>query len=159
MCGLGPDFCGTSCISTCDYKSECDPGWGSKWSNKEKCPLNVCCSKFGFCGTTSDFCGNKTVNKPSCGGSSSNKRTIGYYEGWSTTRACDGMFPEEIPAGAYTHLNYAFAFVDPSSYKIAPMATLDNELYPRFTAIKERNPGLETWISVVSFYGVVLFLF
>ena len=27
VCGLGPDFCGDGCISTCDYKSECDPGW------------------------------------------------------------------------------------------------------------------------------------
>jgi chitinase len=106
VCGLGPDYCGDTCISTCDYKSECDPGWGSTWSNAETCPLNVCCSKYGFCGksiqlpwsferrterigTTSDFCGNKTVTKPSCSGTSTSGRTIGYYEGWSTTRACD----------------------------------------------------------------------
>jgi len=53
-------------VSAC---SECDPGWGANWSAHEKCPLNVCCSKFGFCGTTEEFCGNKKVNKPSCGGS------------------------------------------------------------------------------------------
>lgn len=30
-----------------------------KWSKAETCPLNVCCSKFGFCGTTEDFCGDE----------------------------------------------------------------------------------------------------
>jgi chitinase len=28
VCGLGPDFCGDTCISNCDSKSECNPGWG-----------------------------------------------------------------------------------------------------------------------------------
>ena len=78
VCGLGPTFCGAgNCTSSCDQKSECDPGWGSKWSSKEKCPLNVCCSKFGFCGTTKEFCGDKTVKKPSGNGATSNQRTIG----------------------------------------------------------------------------------
>lgn len=58
------------------------------------------------------------------------------------------MYPEGIPTGAFTHLNYAFAFVDPSSFAIAPMSDQDAELYPRFTALKSSNPGLETWISV-----------
>lgn len=111
-CGLGPDSCGPeNCISNCDRKSDCDPGWGAKWSTTKSCPLNVCCSKFGFCGTTSDFCGNVTVKSPSCSGSSSSKRTIGYYESWGTTRPCDKMYPEGIPIGAYTHLNFAFAFI------------------------------------------------
>jgi hypothetical protein len=26
------------------------------------------------------------------------------------------------------------------------MAELDKELYPRFTALKQQNPGLETWV-------------
>lgn len=58
------------------------------------------------------------------------------------------MFPENIPAGAYTHLNYAFAFVDPVSFAIAPMSELDKDLWPRFTGLKEVNPGLKTFISV-----------
>lgn len=111
-CGLGPNSCGPeNCISNCDRKSDCDPGWGSQWSTAEACPLNVCCSQFGFCGTTADFCGNVTVTAPSCSGSSSSTRTIGYYEAWSITRPCDKMYPEAIPIGSYTHLNFAFAFV------------------------------------------------
>ncbi len=45
VCGFGPDFCGKDCFSDCSRKSECDPGWGIKWSNASTCPLNVCCSK------------------------------------------------------------------------------------------------------------------
>ena len=58
------------------------------------------------------------------------------------------MTPEQIPVGAYTHLNFAFAFIDPKSFKVAPMSAADTELYPRFTALKEDYPGLETWISI-----------
>ncbi|KDR82337.1 hypothetical protein GALMADRAFT_237588 [Galerina marginata CBS 339.88] len=148
-CGLGPDSCGPeNCISNCDRKSDCDPGWGTQWSTTESCPLNVCCSKFGFCGTTSDFCGNVTVTPPSCSGSSSSKRTIGYYESWSNTRPCDKMYPEGIPIGSYTHLNFAFAFVNPSTFAISPMSDGDPALYTRFTALKNTNPGLQTWISI-----------
>jgi chitinase len=56
--------------------------------------------------------------------------------------------PESIPAGAYTHLNYAFAFIDPKSFAVAPMADTDLGLYPRFTGLKDANPGLKTWISI-----------
>ncbi|KAJ7653279.1 putative class V chitinase [Mycena polygramma] len=150
VCGLGPTFCGQgNCTSSCDQKSDCDPGWGPQWSTAEKCPLNVCCSQFGFCGTTSDFCGNATVTEPSCsGGSSSNQRTIGYYEGWSITRACDQMYPENLPIGAYTHINFAFAFVDPQSFAVAPMDDSQVDLYSRLTNLKNRSPGLQVWISI-----------
>jgi chitinase len=102
----GPTFCGKgNCTSTCDEKSECDPGWGSQWSTAEKCPLNVCCSEYGFCGecgdvgilecnglidigTTADFCQGNVPTSPSCSGTSSDARTIGYYEGWNLERSC-----------------------------------------------------------------------
>lgn len=167
-CGLGPESCGPeNCISNCDRKAECDPGWGAQWSAREACPLNVCCSKYGFCGTTSEFCGDKTVTAPSCSGSSSSKRTIGYYESWGIGRPCDRMYPEGIPIGAYTHLNFAFAFIaslsfkdsmqqffsdtsaqDPTTFAVAPMSPSDPPLYKRFTALKNTNPGLQTWISI-----------
>lgn len=45
-CEIDPDFCGPpNCVSTCDAKSEWDPGWGSSRSNNAKYPLNVCCAK------------------------------------------------------------------------------------------------------------------
>lgn len=69
VCSFGPTSCAPDkCESDCDRKSECDPGWGAEWSQKEKCPLNVCCSKYGFCGSTEEFCGSKKVKSPSCSG-------------------------------------------------------------------------------------------
>lgn len=49
-CGYGPAYCGLGCTSNCDAKAEC--GQFSA-DGKTTCPLNVCCSQFGFCGTTS----------------------------------------------------------------------------------------------------------
>ncbi|CAG8236650.1 unnamed protein product [Penicillium salamii] len=166
VCGLGPDFCGSdNCVSSCDYKSECDPGWGIKWSNASTCPLNVCCSDYGFCGTpltaipilisgliftgtTSEFCGSKTVTSPSCSGSSSDKRTIGYYEGWNLEHKCDTMKPSQIPLGYYTHLNFAFAYIDPDSFQMAPMASDVAALYKNVTLLKQQQDDLEVWISI-----------
>lgn len=44
-CGYGPTYCGSGCVSNCNATSECGqyaatPG--------QECPLNVCCSQYGF---------------------------------------------------------------------------------------------------------------
>lgn len=95
VCGGGPDFCGASCISQCDWKSECDPGWGIQWSNSSVCPLNVCCSTFGFCGMSPGFCGGNLAPSPDCGSNSktAEARTIGYYDGWNAQRPCGSKYP------------------------------------------------------------------
>ncbi|KAK9414532.1 putative chitinase [Seiridium unicorne] len=150
ICGTGPNFCGDDCTSQCDYKAECDPGWGLQYSNASTCPLDVCCSAYGFCGTTSDFCGSETVTSPSCDVSagSSNARTVGYYEGWNWQRDCGNMAPEDIPLGYYTHINFAFSLIDPDTYRLAPMDDTTGTLYTRVSAIKDRSPGLEVWVAI-----------
>jgi chitinase len=45
FCGYGPKYCGKDCVSDCTAVAECgqfakNPG--------AKCPLNTCCSEFGF---------------------------------------------------------------------------------------------------------------
>ncbi|KXJ88347.1 chitinase [Microdochium bolleyi] len=149
-CGAGPEFCGAPyCHSECKWKSECDPGWGLQWSNMSTCPLNVCCSKFGFCGTTLDFCGGRLTAKPECpGGRSSDKRTIGYYEGWNGQRACGHMAPADIPLGYYTHIFYSFALIDPHSFHVAPMDAETASHYDEVTALKAKQSGLEVWIAI-----------
>ncbi|KAB5547199.1 glycoside hydrolase superfamily [Coniochaeta sp. 2T2.1] len=136
-CGYGPDFCGSKACPT--------------YAKTTNCPLNVCCSKFGFCGTTEDFCGSEAWPQPSCGGSSATARNIGYYEGWNQDHPCDRYVTYEftqIPIKAYTHLNFAFAFIDPVSYAVVPMAENQKALYKRFTGLKAKKPGLQTWISI-----------
>ncbi|KAL6229089.1 hypothetical protein BDW75DRAFT_235460 [Aspergillus navahoensis] len=151
FCGFGPEFCGQgNCTSTCDAKAECGP---YAEADSYDCPLNVCCSKYGFCGTTEDFCGDgcltgcDKVNQPSCGGASSDSRIIGYYQSWGYKRKCNAWSPENIVAGAWTHLNYAFALIG-SDHRIAMMNSFDKDLYTRFTSLKQRSPGLSVYISV-----------
>ncbi|KAK9772778.1 putative chitinase [Seiridium cardinale] len=155
LCGYSPTECGSgNCTSNCDAKAQC--GQYGK-SGQQDCPLGVCCSEFGFCGSTSDFCnkgcqvgfgGCGDVKRPTCGGNSIAKRTIGYYESWSNTRACQAVAPEDLNLNGFTHLNFAFAFFDPTTFAIAPMDGKSGELYNRFTALKDTRKGLETWISV-----------
>ncbi|KAK7425112.1 hypothetical protein QQX98_000026 [Neonectria punicea] len=149
ICGTGPKFCGDGCTSECDYKAECDPGWGIKWSNATECPLNVCCSEYGFCGTLPSYCKGETVASPQCKGQhTSDKRTIGYYEGWNYQRPCGNMEPEEIPLGYYTHINFAFALIDPDTYRLSPMDEGTASRYGRVSALKQEQDDLEVWIAV-----------
>ncbi|KAJ5146324.1 uncharacterized protein N7515_000888 [Penicillium bovifimosum] len=123
-------------------------GVRSTYAESEYCPLNVCCSEFGFCGTTSEFCGNTTVAEPVCGGSSTTKRTIGYYEGWNLERSCQTMKPESIPVGGYTHINFAFLYIDPKLYTITPMKADQQKLYSQVVDLKKRKKDLKVWISI-----------
>jgi chitinase len=165
ICGYGPDYCAAdkcnavgSANGTCAQLSECDPGkypgwgtvWGSTYAAAENCPLNVCCSEFGFCGTTTDFCGSATVAEPNCNanGSSSAGRNIAYYELFSQDCSCDVMTPEEIPIGGYTHINVAFIYLDPNTFELAPMESNQVDLYSRTTALKNVQQGLQVWISI-----------
>jgi len=149
---MGPTFCGPgNCTSTCNAKSECDPGWGAEWSQQSVCPLNVCCSPFGFCGTTQDFCQGKTIPQPECpGGHSADQRLIGYYEGWNLARHCGRMAPEDIPMGWYTHINFAFALINPTTFHIEDMGPGLAALYSRVTALKQRQDNLKVWIGMFS---------
>ncbi|KAK1850239.1 putative class V chitinase [Colletotrichum chrysophilum] len=150
VCGLGPDFCGDGCTSTCHYKSECDPGWGIEWSNATACPLNVCCSEYGFCGTDPGFCGGEVVSSPQCdiAAGSSNGRTIGYYEGWNSQRSCGTMTPEEIPKGYYTHLFYSFSLINPETFRLEPMDDTTGSLYGSVSALKKTQPELQVWLAI-----------
>ncbi|CAK7227366.1 hypothetical protein SEUCBS140593_006551 [Sporothrix eucalyptigena] len=150
VCGAGPQFCGKGCTSQCDWKSECDAGWGLQYANASTCPLNVCCSQFGFCGTTADFCGGAVVSSPQCAvtGHSADNRTIGYYEGWNAQHACGTMTADQIPLGYYTHINYAFALVDPKTFHVAAMDADTASHYDAVTSLKAKQPGLEVWIAI-----------
>lgn len=167
-CGYGPDNCGAgNCTgSTCGATAMC--GKYSK-DGKVKCGMNLCCSATGWCGTSELYCvnGDPAHNTLPCqdgfgscevksgrtcglGSGSSKGRTIGYYQGSNTRdRWCNNIFPSDIVSDGYTHLYYAFASIDPSSYSIVPATAADIPIYTEFTALKSR--GLQTWIAVGGF--------
>lgn len=76
------------------------------------------------------------------------RRRIGYYESWATTRPCDVVEPEDLELAGLTHIKFAFAFFHPSTFQISPMDANAASLYSRFTALKAKKPGLQTWIAV-----------
>ncbi|KAH6671248.1 glycoside hydrolase superfamily [Halenospora varia] len=132
---------------------------------KENCGMNLCCSFFGWCGTTEQHCGNpdpngltpcqagfglcKVVPPPSCGkGTGSTKgRKIGYYQASNVrSRVCNKITPQQIVTTGFTHLYFAFAKFDPTSYTMVPSDPGDVDLYSQFTALKTST--LKTWIAV-----------
>ncbi|CAG8001798.1 unnamed protein product [Penicillium salamii] len=149
FCGHGPDFCDKKvCVAGCERKSECDPGFGGEWAESKSCPLNVCCSDFGYCGTAKEFCGNKTVKHETCSKDRYMSRIVGYYEGWSTRRPCHDFWPEQIPLGVYSHINFAFATIDPKTFKVGPSDNRDVDLYHRLTSLKTYDKDLKVMIAI-----------
>ncbi|KAI2789668.1 hypothetical protein POX_d05163 [Penicillium oxalicum] len=141
-------ICGDDCVASCERKSECDPGGYGDHAEAKNCPLNVCCSKFGFCGVTKEFCGNKKVKRPSCSKTQDLTRVVGYYEGWSVQRPCHIFYPDQIPLGVYTHLNYAFASVDPETFQVLAPSEYEKTLMKRLTSLKKSDPDLKVFIAI-----------
>ncbi|KAJ2985874.1 hypothetical protein NUW58_g5301 [Xylaria curta] len=163
VCNYGPKACGTNdispndvCWSNCDAKAEC--GRYAKTPGK-KCPLNVCCSQFGFCGTAADFCKVTDDEETSCQSNCDQpgpknkdgnvqKRIIGYYEAWNHKKSCVGMGFSDIPVDALTHAYFSFAYITPGDFKVAPMDDLPSSLFDEFTNIKKRNAGLQAIVAL-----------
>ncbi|RYP60671.1 hypothetical protein DL771_010425 [Monosporascus sp. 5C6A] len=163
QCNYGEEACGTSgispnevCWSNCDAKAECGknaavPG--------QKCPLNVCCGKWGFCGMTDDFCDKE--DHGATGGCQSNcdqpgpkdkaseqlNRVIGYYEAWRHDSKCQDMGLDDIPVNSLTHLYFSFAFIMPD-FQIVGMDNLPDKLFTDFTNLKKKNPALKMVIAI-----------
>ncbi|KAK0560437.1 hypothetical protein OC861_006279 [Tilletia horrida] len=156
ICGFGPQFCGSNCTSKCDSKAECGPYAAAGNTN---CPLGVCCSKYGFCGTTDEFClvgcqnGCGEPEPPTaCGADaqSATQRRIGYYAGWATdpaSRPFNQYPPSMIKANVLTHINYAFALVG-SDFKLQAMSANDPKQWSQVIALKSQNPELKVFLSV-----------
>ncbi|KAF2004069.1 glycoside hydrolase family 18 protein [Amniculicola lignicola CBS 123094] len=152
-CGFGPEWCGNdTCVSTCTAKAEC--GQYANTTGSE-CPLNVCCSRWGFCGTTEEFCHETSNKNESCQSncaqpvrakcaSTWRQRRIAYYESWADDRECDTFRPEDIPIHALTHINIAFGGVG-SDFKV----TIDDSaIISRVVKLKLRNPALQVFLSL-----------
>ena len=61
---------------------------------------------------------------------------------------CDALEPDDLVLAGLTHLNFAFAFFDPSTFEIAPMDGNSAKWYTKTTSLKSKKPGLQVWIAV-----------
>ncbi|KAF5024578.1 hypothetical protein F66182_3341 [Fusarium sp. NRRL 66182] len=166
ICGYGPDYCGQGCKSQCDATAMC----GEYSENADMpCGMKLCCSATGWCGTTQVYCDNadplhKTLpcqagygscsitGPPACakGSGGSSARTIGYYQSWNVrTRLCNKVSPKQLDTTKYTHIFFSFAFIDPTSFRIAPAHPEDIELMKEFTSLASSR--LKTWIAIGGF--------
>ncbi|PVI07196.1 glycoside hydrolase family 18 protein [Periconia macrospinosa] len=110
--------------------------------------LNMDFSYVRFCG---EGCQNgcDEVKRPSGGtGNSARAKTIGYYESWSYGRDCDATAPEAIDSTMWTHINFAFALVNPQTFEISKMNSYDDMLYPKVIDLKLQSPNLKVYIAV-----------
>lgn len=58
------------------------------------------------------------------------------------------MTPDQIPLGYYTHINFAFSLLDPSTFNLVAMATYMQSLYDQVANLKLRQSNLQVWISI-----------
>ncbi len=56
--------------------------------------------------------------------------------------------PQDIPAGVYSHLNFAFASIDPVTFHIVPADQGDTALYSKLTDLKKLDSQLKVYIAI-----------
>lgn len=89
-------------------------------------------------------CAFRVPSCPTNTDASTYKRRVGYYELFGLARPCDTMQPENIPAGALTHINLAFILFD-STFKLIDQ---QGDIVARVSRLKARYPGLRVNIAV-----------
>ncbi|EWZ28763.1 hypothetical protein FOZG_17475 [Fusarium oxysporum Fo47] len=56
--------------------------------------------------------------------------------------------PSDIPDGVYTHINFAFASIDPKTFQIIPASSKDPQLYRELARKKKIDPNLKIFIAI-----------
>lgn len=86
------------------------------------CPGGLCCSQYGWCGSTKDYCA--TGCQSNCWITPtpySSLKRVGYYPNWAAyTPPPYAYFPENISVQYFTHLIYSFAGIDSKTFQVIP---------------------------------------
>ncbi|KAL6401421.1 hypothetical protein AUP68_15291 [Ilyonectria robusta] len=98
--------------------------------------------------TTKDFCGSKKVTRPICDKDNGVPRVVGYFEGWAQNRPCEAFWPEQIPIGLYTHINFAFATINPLTFLVHAAENADIKIYKRLMGLKKKDPDLKIYLAL-----------
>ncbi|ORZ36808.1 glycoside hydrolase superfamily, partial [Catenaria anguillulae PL171] len=151
---------GTSPLPPSNPALEC----GMESVGNKTCPLNTCCSRFGYCGTTADFCTADPAGvlgrgcQSNCGltpppeayrcNDGVMRYSVGYYESWAEGRACHAVRVEDLDVATYTHLIYSFAVID-AQFGLALESAAQVSQLQRFVAhVKQSNPLTKAVIAV-----------
>ncbi|KAL4935574.1 hypothetical protein BDV06DRAFT_217331 [Aspergillus oleicola] len=134
FCGYGPTYCGTGCLSQCDATAEC--------RQYAKTPGKI----YG--------CQSNCVLSPKPGGGKATgsvleNKVIGYYEAWMARNSCHKIKPTDLPLDALTHVNFAFASIDPDAYQIVAMDSSNpTSLFKDTTNIKSVKEDISVFVSI-----------
>ncbi|KAK4870960.1 hypothetical protein LT330_000197 [Penicillium expansum] len=109
----------------------------------------------GFCGVTEEFASAPAqpvfLVDVFANSLSRNSVEIKLSTEGTVLRAADSIelfWPENIPGGVYSHINFAFATIDPDTFEVKPADERDVELYTRVTDLKKGDPNLEVFIAI-----------
>lgn len=76
-------------------------------------------------------------------------KVIGYYESWSARSTCHKVAPTDLPLDALTHVNFAFASIEPNTYQVTTMDTATSpDLFKSVADLKTSKPDLKIFISI-----------
>ncbi|KAG2414552.1 hypothetical protein HFD88_003743 [Aspergillus terreus] len=135
-------YTGNSNSVSCDRVSEGEPALTVDWSKASFRSENAVEHK-------RESPRVEDIYRPSCNKSShSLQRVVGYYETWTIRRRCNVFWPERIPPGVYTHINVAYAVIDPDTFEVRPSLLADINLFTRLTDLKRSDPDLKVYIAL-----------
>jgi hypothetical protein len=108
FCGDTREFCARDqgCQSQCrprDLGEGLDAPQCGRQAGNRKCPNNLCCSKFGFCGNTHEYCDKDQGCQSQChrhGGLSASTGKASYYSTYIPS-ACYGNDASHFPQNRY----------------------------------------------------------
>ncbi|KAJ4228745.1 hypothetical protein NW757_014138 [Fusarium falciforme] len=76
------------------------------------------------------------------------ERVVGYFEGWAKNRPCEVFWPEDIPIGLYTHINFAFGTINPNTFAIEANDPEDEDMYQRLMLLKKKDKNLKIYLAI-----------
>lgn len=76
------------------------------------------------------------------------ERVVGYFEGWAKNRPCEVFWPEQIPIGLYTHINFAFGTINPNTFSIEANDREDTNMYERLMLLKKKDKNLKIYLAI-----------
>ena len=161
---LPPPQAGTACGPIMPGTKQ--PTDNTKLGDLNPCPLNACCSNWGFCGVFPAHCdihappdagpgvklkGFTNTCISNCGtdikvnsNSPAKFSRVGYYESYNFKRDCLFMNASNANTdGSYTHMHWSFAEIDPKTWK--PVITDPGKQWDAFKKLSIKR--------VVSFGG------
>ncbi|KAJ6142824.1 bacteriodes thetaiotaomicron symbiotic chitinase [Penicillium samsonianum] len=138
-CGYGSTYCGTGCNNEWLVFTSQSPGLLSNDKSTDFCDDTTCQSNCGLHPTPqSGSPKNQILSK-----------VIGYYEAWNDRSKCHQTSPSDLPLDALTHLNYAFAYINPSTFQIMTMdAATPVSLFDDLAALKLTKADLKIFVSI-----------